>query len=80
MTAKAYQARLALLASATTWQDTNPFRERAMARLESPGLAALGGLHAPPRTEDDRHFMAGEDSVVLMRELPAAVTEPATEF
>jgi hypothetical protein len=62
-------------ATAESWTDANPFKASLLKRL-----ALMGGLHRPPQASDDRIIMADEDTVSLMRELPAAVTEFVQEF
>lgn len=80
MTDSQYRRRIELLATVTTWTEENPFRIGTVRRLESPGLAILGGLHAPLRTSEDRHVMADEDCVALMRDYPFAMASTVQEF
>lgn len=80
MNAETYRHRLAHAFHVAEWPDTNPFRAIAIERLESPGLSRLGGLHAPSTVATDRRVQAEEAAIELMRDLPASVTQPATEF
>ncbi|MEM9753919.1 MAG: hypothetical protein AAF916_11135 [Planctomycetota bacterium] len=68
-------ALMAMLHRAEAWLESNPFKERQLARL-----SALGGAHHPSTVADDRRVMAEEPCVELLRDLPAALTEPVQEW
>ncbi len=70
-----YRRRVESGFKACEWSTANPFRSIAADRLER-----LGGLHRPPRVADQQTITAEEPAVEMMRDLPAAKTEPTAEF
>jgi len=78
MTPAEHQRRIDHAFRVAEWAESNPFRSIAVARLESPGLAALGGPHAPAPTDTGSPVV--EAKIAHAREVAEASAGEACPF